>query len=259
MALFATLTCFIAWQLSCCHVQLCVLSSVNPQQGYIACYLCTHAQACFNTVSSLIIRHNCRPMPALPVLWSSFVAASVLGARHSPRCLCTLCCRVLIFGVSSNGSVMQVISQGAAELAQELCGGRSKNGQADTDSDVGTVTSLLQALLIGVPCLAQTELQAACTDVLKTMHGTSASIGNGAAANALADKLRSVLLALIMLMICYGYFYAVCACLEQLYLVIQTMWSCTSYSCLTESCCITSKTAGAQVAHTASLRSANVL
>lgn len=60
---------------------------------------------------------------------------------------------------------------------------------ADSGSCVMTVTSLLTALLVGLPHLTQTELNAACGDVLRMTCGTN----DEAAAQLLQDKLRSAI------------------------------------------------------------------
>lgn len=99
-----------------------------------------------------------------------------------------LCDRVLAFGIPSDRAVHAALTDAAVEIAQELVDSSNNRSSADVRSCLGTLTSLVEALLIGLPSLKQTELQAACSDVLQTLDGSR----DTDAAVLLAENLRSV-------------------------------------------------------------------
>ena len=92
-----------------------------------------------------------------------------------------------MFGLPSDDIACQGISEAAAEMAQELFGDIHK-ADGDAQSRLESVTSLLEALLIGLPSLTQTELQSACVDVLQMADTTDYTV----AGSTLAHKLRWV-------------------------------------------------------------------
>lgn len=75
--------------------------------------------------------------------------------------------RVLAFGTPADSTAARLLSEAATDMAKALaasCGGAS----ASLSSLQGTLTSLLEALLIGLASLSPIELSTACEDVLHT-------------------------------------------------------------------------------------------